>query len=92
MQKRAKSPFEIAGPLTETLLMANLAIQNMIFIKKFWEKMSILVQQSYVDNNNMKITNFDEINQFVKKRMKVEKLSTLNFKKNKDSKMKKKFI
>jgi hypothetical protein len=43
MVKELSSPFEIAGPLTETLLMANLAIRDMIFIKKFWEKMFILV-------------------------------------------------
>jgi hypothetical protein len=34
MVKELSSPFEIAGPLTETLLMANLAIRDMIFIKK----------------------------------------------------------
>ncbi|NTS41785.1 Gfo/Idh/MocA family oxidoreductase [Flavisolibacter sp. BT320] len=67
------SPFEVAGPLTELLLMANLAIrahdvrvprtdgrQGFNFpgrnIKLIW------------DNKNMKVTNFDEVNQFVKRK------------------------
>ncbi|WP_207434251.1 Gfo/Idh/MocA family protein [Sabulibacter ruber] len=65
------SPFEIAGPLTEALLMANLAIRGVDVrrskadgtgfdypgrgIKLLW------------DNQNMRITNFDEVNQFVKR-------------------------
>jgi hypothetical protein len=66
------SPFEIAGPLTEALLMANLAIRgndirraregaNAGFdypgrnIKLLW------------DNAAMKVTNFDDVNQFVKR-------------------------
>jgi hypothetical protein len=63
------SPFEIAGPLTETLLMANLAIRGYDVHKE------ILGEDVYPgrsakllwDNTNMKITNFDEINQFVKR-------------------------
>jgi predicted dehydrogenase len=65
------SPFEAAGPLTEALLMANLAIRGNDIrvprqtgngfnypgrnIKLIW------------DNQNMKVTNFDEVNQFVKR-------------------------
>lgn len=66
------SPFEIAGPLTETILMGNLAIRSYDIriprqnkpdqfdypgrnIKLLW------------DGKNMKITNFDEANQFVKR-------------------------
>lgn len=66
------SPFEIAGPLTETVLMGNLAIRSHDIrvpkkdnpnqfdypgrnIKLMW------------DGENMKITNFDEANQFVKR-------------------------
>ena len=61
------SPFEVAGPLTEALLMANLAIRGNDLrvprqngngfnypgrnIKLIW------------DNQNMKVTNFDEVNQ-----------------------------
>jgi hypothetical protein len=70
--KEVSSPFETAGPLTEALLMANLAIrahdirtprtdnrQGFNFpgrgIKLVW------------DNNAMKVTNFDEVNQFIKR-------------------------
>lgn len=65
------SPFEIAGPLTETLLIANLAIRGIDVkrpkadgkgftfpgrdIKMLWDK------------QNMRVTNFDEVNQFVKR-------------------------
>ncbi len=66
------SPFSIAGPLTETVLMGNLAIRSFDIqkagktdpnkmeypgrgIKLLW------------DGPNMKITNFDEANQFVKR-------------------------
>jgi predicted dehydrogenase len=66
------SPFEIAGPLTESILMGNLAIRSYDIrtprtdnpnrfnypgrnIKLLW------------DGPNMKITNFDEANQFVKR-------------------------
>jgi hypothetical protein len=66
------SPFEIGGPLTEMLCMANLAIRGHNIrrprttgngfdfpgrnIKLVW------------DNNNMKVTNFDDVNQFVKRK------------------------
>ncbi|MCY1549127.1 hypothetical protein D9M68_852820 [compost metagenome] len=64
------SPFEIAGPLTETLLIANLAIRGTDIqridtagkitypgrdIKMLWDKI------------NMRVTNFEEANQFVKR-------------------------
>jgi len=65
------SPFETAGPLTELLLMANLAIRGADLrvprttgtgfnypgrgIKLLW------------DNANMRVTNFDDVNQFVKR-------------------------
>jgi len=65
------SPFEIAGPLTESLLMANLAIRASDirtpkttgngfnypgrYIKLLW------------DNDKMKVTNFDDVNQFVRR-------------------------
>lgn len=66
------SPFDIAGPLTETVLMGNLAIRSHDIriprsddpnrfnypgrnIKLLW------------DGANMKVTNFDEANQFVKR-------------------------
>lgn len=65
------SPFEVAGPLTELLLMANLAIRAADIrkprdggngfnypgrnIKLIW------------DNANMKVTNFDDVNQYVRR-------------------------
>ena len=68
---RLSSPFEVAGPLTETLLIANLAIRGTDIqipsadgkrflypgrdIKLIWDK------------ENMKVTNFDAVNQFVKR-------------------------
>jgi predicted dehydrogenase len=54
------SPFEVAGPLTEALLMANLAVRGHELkggssLKLVW------------DNANMRVTNFDAANQFVKR-------------------------
>jgi predicted dehydrogenase len=67
--KNLSSNFDVAGPLTESVLMGNLAIRSYDirtkkgngyeypgrFIKLLW------------DGANMKITNFDEANQFVKR-------------------------
>lgn len=65
------SPFEIAGPLTEALLMANLAIRAHDVRKPrangngfdFPGRNIKLVW----DNDKMKVTNFDDVNQFVKR-------------------------
>lgn len=69
--KNLSSNFDIAGPLTESVLMGNLAIRSYDiqkkdakgedtypgrFIKLLW------------DGPNMKITNFDDANQFVKRK------------------------
>ncbi|WP_409150136.1 Gfo/Idh/MocA family protein [Sphingobacterium sp. BS-2] len=64
-KKEVSAPFEISGPLTEALLMANLAIRGADLrvdgrypgrsLKLLW------------DNENMKVTNFDIVNQFVKR-------------------------
>lgn len=70
-KKELSSSFETAGPLTELLLMANLAIRGADIrvprttgtgfnypgrnIKLLW------------DNTNMKVTNFDEVNKYVKR-------------------------
>jgi predicted dehydrogenase len=64
------SPFEIAGPLTETLLIANLAIRGTDVQRKDanggisypGRDMKMLW-----DKANMKVTNFDDVNQFVKR-------------------------
>jgi predicted dehydrogenase len=66
------SPFEIAGPLTETVLMGNLAIRSQDIRK---ERQNAPGQFDYPGRNikllwdgaNMKITNFDDANQFVKR-------------------------
>lgn len=66
------SPFEIAGPLTESILMGNLAIRSYDVRKPKGDKPD---QFDYPGRNikllwdgpNMKITNFDEANQFVKR-------------------------
>jgi len=66
------SPFEIAGPLTETILMGNLAIRSHDIRKPKQDKPS---EFDYPGRNikllwdgaNMKITNFDDANQFVKR-------------------------
>jgi hypothetical protein len=72
-KKEVSSPFEIAGPLTESVLMGNLALRSYDvrkprpngkenefdypgrYVKLLW------------DGPNMKITNFDDANQFVKR-------------------------
>lgn len=71
-EKSLSANFKVAGPLTETVLMGNLAIRSYDFrqpkagstkdfdypgrhIKLLW------------DGDNMKITNFDQANQFVKR-------------------------
>jgi hypothetical protein len=57
------SPFETAGPLTEALLMANLAVRGHDVVPKGKSESVKLLW----DNNAMKVTNFDEVNQFVKR-------------------------
>ncbi|MEO6219382.1 MAG: Gfo/Idh/MocA family oxidoreductase, partial [Ginsengibacter sp.] len=68
-KKELSSPFEIAGPLTEALLMANLAIRANDIRKP--KGNGFTYPGRYIellwDNSNMKVTNFDEINQFVKR-------------------------
>ena len=64
------SPFEIAGPLTEALLMANLAIRGADIQRKGADG-KITYPGRYTkllwDNDAMKVTNFDDVNQFVKR-------------------------
>jgi predicted dehydrogenase len=63
-QKEVSSPFDYAGPLTETILIGNLALRtwNVKTGKGFLGRKKLLW-----DAPNMKITNFDEANQFVKR-------------------------
>jgi predicted dehydrogenase len=66
------SPFDIAGPLTEALLMGNLAIRSYDIRTPRKDKPD---QFDYPGRNiklvwdgaNMKVTNFDQANQFVKR-------------------------
>lgn len=58
------SNFDIAGPLTETVLMGNLAVRS--YFHKVGEQFPGRKQLSW-DGENMKITNFEPANQFVKR-------------------------
>jgi predicted dehydrogenase len=63
------SRFDVAGPLTESVLMGNLAIRSYNIRKKKgdgWDYPGRHIQLVW-DGDNMKITNFDEANQFVKR-------------------------
>lgn len=68
---QTSSPFSLAGPLTESLLIANLAIkaQNIRHQKSDgkgfeYPGRDLILQW---DDKNMKVTNLDELNQFVKR-------------------------
>jgi predicted dehydrogenase len=69
--KEVSSPFESAGPLTEGLLMANLAIRGFDIRKPKADGKGFDYPGRYIkllwDNDNMKVTNFDDVNQFVKR-------------------------
>jgi hypothetical protein len=68
--KALSSHFDIAGPLTESVLMGNLAIRS-YDIKSTDKKGSTSYPgrniQLLWDGPNMKITNFEEANQYVKR-------------------------
>jgi hypothetical protein len=70
MAKNLSSHFDIAGPLTESILMGNLALRSYNIEKKN-SKGAIDHPGRGIkllwDGPNMKITNFDEANQFVKR-------------------------
>ena len=64
-KKEVSSPFEYAGPLTETILMGNLALRSWNLKN---DKGRFLGRKKLLwDAKNMKITNFDEANQYVKR-------------------------
>jgi predicted dehydrogenase len=65
-QKELSSPFDYAGPLTETILMGNLALRS-YNIRGANGKGYPGRKKLLWDAVNMKITNFDEANQFVKR-------------------------
>ncbi len=64
------SRFDVAGPLTESVLMGNLAIRSYNIRKQNaqgnWDYPGQHIQLVW-DGPNMKITNFDDANQFVKR-------------------------
>jgi predicted dehydrogenase len=70
-KKEVSSPFEIAGPLTEALLMANLAIRAHDVRVERADKKGFNYPGRNVkllwDQEAMKVTNLDEVNQFVKR-------------------------
>ncbi|MFZ9388585.1 MAG: Gfo/Idh/MocA family protein, partial [Chitinophagaceae bacterium] len=64
------SPFEYAGPLTESILMGNLAIRSWMIknpAAKGWSDRYPGRKKLLWDAKNMQITNFEEANQFVKR-------------------------
>jgi predicted dehydrogenase len=65
------SPFEIAGPLTEALCMANLAIRGYDIRTPRTTGTGFNYPGRYIkllwDNENMRVTNFDDVNQFVRR-------------------------
>jgi predicted dehydrogenase len=67
--KNLSSNFDIAGPLTESVLMGNLAIRSYDIQKKVGQEIEYPGRNIKLlwDGPNMKITNFDEANQFVKR-------------------------
>jgi len=67
---QTSSPFEYAGPFTESILIGNLAIRSFLMKNptgKGWNDKWLGRKKLLWDAKNMKITNFDEANQFVKR-------------------------
>jgi predicted dehydrogenase len=70
--KQLSAPFSISGPLTETVLMGNLAIRSHDIRtprkdNPDWYDYPGRYLSLLWDGDNMKVTNFDEANQFVTK-------------------------
>ena len=69
-KSETSSPFDYAGPFTESILMGNLAIRSYMMRNpngKGWDDKYLGRKKLLWDAKNMKITNFDEANQFVKR-------------------------
>lgn len=67
---QTSSPFEYAGPFVESILMGNLALRSYIMQNPKltgWGDKYLGRKKLLWDAQNMKITNFDEANQFVKR-------------------------
>lgn len=66
--KALTSSFDFAGPLTESILMGNLAIRSYNLREQNGERFDYPGRKKLLwDGKNMKITNFDPANQFVKR-------------------------
>ena len=66
--KALTSSFDFSGPLTESILMGNLAIRSYNLRKKNGKNYEYPGRKKLLwDGDNMKITNFDEANQFVRR-------------------------
>ncbi len=69
--KELSSPFNLAGPLTEAILMANLAIRAADTPKPRASGNGVDYPGSNMkliwDHENMRVTNYDEVNQYVKR-------------------------
>lgn len=64
--KALTSSFDYAGPLTETVLMGNIAIRSYLLRKKSGRNYDYIGRRKLLwDGNAMKITNLAEANQFV---------------------------
>jgi predicted dehydrogenase len=64
--KALTSSFDYAGPMTETVLMGNLAIRSYMLRKQTGDKMQFYGRKKLLwDGDNMKITNLEDANQFV---------------------------
>jgi len=62
------SPFSIAGPLTETVLMGNLAVLSYNYVEKVNNRREYPGRKKLLWNGeDMRITNFEPANQFVKR-------------------------
>lgn len=64
--KALTSSFDYAGPMTETVLMGNLAIRSYMLRKESGNNVQYYGRKKLLwDGNNMKITNLEEANQYV---------------------------
>ena len=70
-KKEMSAPFSVSGPLTEAILMANLAIRAADTPKPRANGRGFDYPGSNMkliwDHQNMRVTNYDEVNQFVKR-------------------------
>jgi hypothetical protein len=68
-KNKTSSPFEYAGPFAESVLIGNLAIRSYNLESKNSKGKTIYPGRKKLlwDAKNMKITNFDEANEFVKR-------------------------